>query len=798
MTSGASRRNVRRAARWLHPSAQQTRAGDPGLAREIADAGLSYPPQVRLRRSTRWLIAAAVGIALIPQNARTQQSETTISGRVVAEENAAALPRARITSWVANKRVAAVFADDRGRFTMTVPPNTAVTLTITKAGFARAQRALGPAPSEPQRVEGRDRRPEELRIGLNRSASIWGRVATPSGEPVIDANFIAVPATALPNSKMSPLDTFNAATNDLGEFRFGGLPQGRYQVMPDSPANDRPSSTVDVRAGDETGPIDIVYAPPERTRRPLTPAAMTRLRAAGAIRGRVVGATKRPISGARVRVMRPGYGGDTAVFSDEQGRFGITGLPSGSYAVEASKSGYVTVQYGQTRAAEPGLQLTLRENAVLDDIVVTLPRGSAVTGMIADEHGEPLEGVGVRALQVRYANGRTSALAAPGVREVFTDDRGRYRLFGLLPGSYLVAASVEATITSADASGYAPIFHPGSTQVSEAVPVQADIGRDVPGIDLVFHRVSAARVAGVVRGSSGAPADARVLIVASQRSGAIALEPRQASATGGDGSFAVANVPPGDYVVQAFSARVRGREPEFGVEFVTVGESDPKPIAVRMSRGTALEGRLVLEGNERADGTVAVSAMPADFDYAPIIGGGPSGGSRVLKGVFTIPNLFGPTRFRITGRPDWYLKSVSIDGLDVTDTPFDFGLTAQTVRGAEIVASNAGGVITGHVTDARSAPVRDYAVVVFSTERTKWFANSRFLKLGRPSQDGTFEVVGLPPGEYWVAAVDSIQGNQSFGEWEKPDVLEALSTRATRVTLTERERSMVMLRLIRR
>jgi hypothetical protein len=371
-------------------------------------------------------------------------------------------------------------------------------------------------------------------------------------------------------------------------------------------------------------------------------------------------------------------------------------------------------------------------------------------------------------------------------------------LFGLLPGSYLIAASAEASGVRDDESGYAPIFHPGSTQVSDAVPVQTDLGRDVSGIDLVFHRVAAARVAGVVRDSSGAPSDARVLIVASQRSGVIALEPRQAASTGRAGSFALANVPPGDYVVQAFSPRVRGRDPEFGVEFVSVGESDPKPIAVRMTTGTTLEGRLVLEGIERGDGAVAVSAMPADFDYAPIMGGGSTGGSRVMKGVFNLPRLFGPTRFGVTGRPDWYLKSVSIDGLDVTDTPFDFGVAAQTLKGAEIVVSNAGAVITGHVTDARSAPVLDYAVVIFSTDRRKWFANSRFLKLGRPSQDGAFEVVGLPPGEYWVAAVDSIQGNQSSGEWEKPEVLEALSTRATRVTVAEREREMVMLRLIRR
>ena len=332
--------------------------------------------------------------------------------------------------------------------------------------------------------------------------------------------------------------------------------------------------------------------------------------------------------------------------------------------------------------------------------------------------------------------------------------------------------------------------------MSEATAIQTDIGRDVSGVDLVFHQVPVSRVAGVVRNAAGSAVAASVLLVASQRSGAIALEPLQATAA--DGSFAIVNVPPGDYVVQAFPRRVPGGAAEFGVEFVTVGQGDPKPIVVRTSVGSTLEGRLILEGMERGDGAVTVSAMPADFDYAPVIGGGTAGGSRAAKGVFGIPSLFGPTRFRVNGRPDWYLKSMAINGADVTDVPFDFSLAAQTIKGAEIVVSNAGGVIAGHVTDARSAPVRDYAVVIFSTDRSKWFANSRFLKLGRPSQDGSFEVVGLPPGEYWLAAVDSIQGNQTSGEWEKPEVLETLSTRATRVVLAERERSTVMLRLIRR
>ena len=87
---------------------------------------------------------------------------------------------------------------------------------------------------------------------------------------------------------------------------------------------------------------------------------------------------------------------------------------------------------------------------------------------------------------------------------------------------------------------------------------------------------------------------------------------------------------------------------------------------------------------------------------------------------------------------------------------------------------------------------------MFSTDRARWRADSRSIAFARPAQDGGFEVAGLPPGEYWVAAVDAIPGSQSAGEWEKPEVLEALSTRATRVMLADHERYMTVLRLIRR
>jgi len=113
-------------------------------------------------------------------------------------------------------------------------------------------------------------------------------------------------------------------------------------------------------------------------------------------------------------------------------------------------------------------------------------------------------------------------------------------------------------------------------------------------------------------------------------------------------------------------------------------------------------------------------------------------------------------------------------------------------------AGTTGAAVTGHVTDARAMPISNYSVVVFPTDRSKWVANSRLVRLARPAQDGSFEVNGLPPGEYWLAAVDTIDGNEGSGGWQKPEVLEQLSFRAHRVTLAERERYMTILRLIRR
>ncbi|HEY1306968.1 MAG TPA: carboxypeptidase-like regulatory domain-containing protein [Vicinamibacterales bacterium] len=744
----------------------------------------------RMNARYRCLALAALLALALPADGRAQrQAPRSIRGRVVAAENRAALPRARISISTELKRGEVVFADDRGYFVLPIPENEFLTLLVTKAGFATAQRVLRRA----------DLTDDELRIAMNRSSSIVGHVTDASGDPAVDFNLVAVRLDGSGDTSIP--DRFETRANDLGDFRFGGLPAGRYQLIATEPgASELRSSAIDVREGDDAGPIDLVEPRGSRSEDSVSANAPASPQPGAMIRGRILDVRKRPIKGVVVKAISPREFTETAI-SDERGRFVIDGLRAGSYALEASSLGYVTAQYGQSRAAGPGLQVVVRDNETFDDADFVLSRGSVVTGTITDERGEEIEGAVVRAIQIRYADGRTTATI---VRVAQTDDRGGYRLYGMSPGSYLISALDTATISGANQRGYAPIYYPGSTQLTEAVPVHTDIGRDVAGIDLGFRHESAARVTGIALDASGAPVKGDVLLVASQRSGGIALEPRQGIRTNADGSFTIADVPPGEYVLKVSKPWSNGA-PQFGVEFVTVGDADPNPVVVQTAAGSTLEGRLVIDDKRgyevlaRRGPVLGLRAVPADFDRTPVMGQVPSRLLTNSDGTFRLSGLFGPTRFFLGGSGvEWYLQSLVIDGVDVTDSPFDFGVTTQTIPGVEAVISSAGGTIAGHVTDARSIPIANYSVIVFPTDRTKWFANSRFLKFGRPSQDGGFEVIGLPPGEYWVAAVDSIEGNQSFGEWQKPEVLESLAPRATRVVLAERERYMTVLRVIRR
>src|SRR5687767_1615606 len=122
--------------------------------------------------------------------------------------------------------------------------------------------------------------------------------------------------------------------------------------------------------------------------------------------------------------------------SDDQGRFTIGGLRAGRYTLSALKPAHLTQVYGARRAGRPGTALVITDGQSMRDLRVVLPRGAVLAGRLTMETGEPLTNTQVVAIPMRLA----TAGGAAATSQFQTDDRGEFRIYGLLPDSYLVAA----------------------------------------------------------------------------------------------------------------------------------------------------------------------------------------------------------------------------------------------------------------------------------------------------------------------------------------------------------------------
>jgi protocatechuate 3,4-dioxygenase beta subunit len=532
------------------------------------------------------------------------------------------------------------------------------------------------------------------------------------------------------------------------------------------------------------------------------PSADPNAKGTAVIRGRILTAGGRPARRALVRILAPAGGVPRTVTANLEGRYEFTDVRAGDYRVSAGKPGFVALEYGQQRAFEHGKVLTVRAGETIEKIDITLPGSGAISGRVFDEHGDPLEAVSVKLMQLQFGANRRQLLPVIGVGARVTDDRGAYRVYGVPPGEYLVMASVAdgsrgQPVTIAP-PGHAPTFYPGTPKASEAQAITVGLAQDVSEIDFKLARVPTASISGVVTDSQGRPARVSVWLAISQRSGGLTAEPIM-SGTGLDGSFQIRNVPPGEWVLQAVGVPSAQREGEFTSQFLTVDGRDITDLSLQMSAGSRVEGHVVFDGvGDVAPTSVVLTAPPSDFDRAPLGGGGPGRFIQVAAdGTFALDGLNGPRRIRLVRAPEsWTLKAVVANGVDVTDTPLSFGTKEASLTGVEIVLTNKAGRVGGGVTDASGRPVTDYTVVVFSTSADRWYQGSRFFNFTKPRSDGSFTVAGLPPAEYYVAAVDWMQGNEGFGEWQDPNFLNAIAPRAARVIFSEGQSVSLTLRLI--
>ena len=759
------------------------------------------------------LLLAWIAVLAVVANTTAQvqpPAPSVIAGQVVEATTSAPLRRARILVTSGATTLNAVLTDDSGRFRIetTLPPP--LTVRVSKASFTTTQQVVPSAGDA------------NLRVTLSLSAAISGRVIDQRGAPVSAAFISARPLSTAADSSASPAAApFSTQSDGLGEYRLGGLPAGRYEVTGVwIPREKRPTvsnevdevllqtagveilkarSPLTLAPGDDTADIEFRFGAVPPSCPPEPPEPM--IEGTGTLSGRVSGPSGEPLC-AIVRIVAPEEA-RVQVLTDDQGRYSIPNLRAGTFIVEAdpARTTYATLLHGQRTTADPEVPVTLRAREDRDGTDIVLPRKGIVSGRVLDEHGEPMQAASVQAIRLSTVDGRSVGTVAG--RSGSTDDRGWYRISGLEPGEYLVSASASGEISApatGRARGYAQGYFPATPDIGAAHRVSLDVNMHVRDTDIVVSPTTLATVSGVVLDSQGTPVSTSVTMTHSARSGVPILRSWTARSDR-DGRFAIQRVPPGHYAVKAVAAG-SGPQP-FGFQYVTVVDEQGPDVRVIVAPQATVHGRVRVEGIPDTDRMGIVARIyPADPDQSPETSSTtraftPSS-AQLQAGEFHVGYVNGPSRFVIETRgcERCYLKSAAVNGVDATDRPFDFGSKGGAFDDVEIVVSPAGATVEGRISDVRGPVAGSVAVVVFPMERDLWHARSRHVRVGQSAPDGSFQVTGLPPGDYMVAAVRA-RDARSLATFVEQDALENLSEVASRVRLAEGQRQFLELRRLR-
>ncbi len=757
------------------------------------------------------------------------QQTIRVTGRVVADDTGNPIPNARVAVAIAGPAASpppVVMTDRNGQFSFAIPAAARASVTASKSGY-------GHGDSE---VVTRD---TTLELRLPRGAVIAGRITDRYGEP---APAVRVAVERAPAS-VRPTIVARSETDDRGDYRIGSLPAGPFVVVistigemqqrvigteqiamfpsvheifyPDSEAP-TDAETLIVQAGQERTTVDfvlpagqsgdtlrIIGSPrPERDAAAPTPG--------GAIRGRVVSTDGRPVPHAEVRTIAgmsvapsPGVSGSRALpwpvvaTADDDGRYELQALPAGSFRITATKPGYSmpgTSAFSIT-PADAGPAVVLSDGETRERVDVTMARWGSLGGRVLDELGEPLQGVSVQLMQIRYQSGRRRLIPAGGAARL-TDDLGRYRMYGFPPGQYVVGAAV-GDVQSADLPGYSRSYYPGTSDASGAQFVSVGLSQEITGIDFSLARTRTALVSGTLLNAAGAPTtQGRVRLVTSQRTASATSAPIGARLES-DGRFSFANVPPGQYVIHVDRGRHGSSvEGEFGALPVAVSGTDVTGLTIQTSAGSSIKGHVSFDRFIGAllprPGAIEIVPVVIDADQST---SSPASAAIQSDWSFEVSGVSGPRRLQVVRTPaEWALREIRVRGIDATDRPIAFGLSGQSLTDVEIVLTDRINELSGTIADDHAKPAPGAHLIVFPLDRDRWYPSSRFLRHAAAGADGAVALAGLPPGSYYAAAVAKLPADGDDA-WQDPAFLESLATRATTLALGEGQKRILTLKL---
>ncbi|MGA2195657.1 MAG: carboxypeptidase regulatory-like domain-containing protein [Bryobacteraceae bacterium] len=490
------------------------------------------------------------------------------------------------------------------------------------------------------------------------------------------------------------------------------------------------------------------------------------------------------------------YGATT----DAAGRFSVSGIEPGQYRLNASHTGFLSLQFNARRPDGPGTQLELGRGQKMTGVDFRLTPHGVIAGRMLDEDGDPLQSVQIMLLRTTYNRGRKQLQQSNGGN---SNDLGEYRISGVQPGKYYLCAiyrgrpggmiMMDGGFSVADGPAqqqedYAPTFYPGVTDIAAAVPMDMKPGQQLQGINLKLAKIHTVSVKGTVMNATAVPAVTEQLpgINSPRMNVSVQLEPRnsmtslvmnQGSAVRQNGTFEFPSVAPGSYNLVAITNN--GSLRHFAMLPIDVGNANVEGLGLTINPGVTVSGHIRVDG-ETADPIpsfqVRLSPWTPGFNAGP-----PQPAKADASNNFSFDDV-NPEHFEVNVSPlpgTFYLKSIRAGDTDVLANGLD--LTSGGGASLDVVIGVNAPQITGTVQNPTTQQPAIAVTVVLIPQEKERRGVSLFYRTASTDQNGNFTISRVNPGEYKVYAWDEVEN----GAWFDPDFLKPVESTGSPVSVRE-------------